>query len=128
MECKVCHKKFQYLLIHLYRNNSSYNCRQDYTEKQLSEMKKKAKTTTTTNTNKKRQSTYDKSKRRERYLYEKSTTKQGKHKILPLKMACKNSYNLLEYTMLKGFSRFQALVNKEIKRNNSSLLPPLQQK
>ena len=28
----------------------------------------------------------------------------------------------------KGFKRMEILVNKEIKRNNSSLLPPLQQK
>lgn len=83
MQCKACHKNYQYLLIHLYRNKTKYNCKQDYTEEQLKKMKKEAKNTTIANTNGKRQKTYDKSKRRERYLHEKSTTKQGKHNINP---------------------------------------------
>ena len=122
MECKVCHRTFQYLLIHLYRSNTKYSCRRGYTEEQLVDMKKKAKTATTTNTNNKRRTAYDKSKRRERYLYEKSTTKQGKHNINPLKMTLKT------YTITQGFKRMEALINKEIKRHKSSLLPPLQQK
>ena len=46
-------------------------------------MKKKAKNTTIANTNGKRRKNYDKSKRRDRHLHEKPTTKQGKHHINP---------------------------------------------
>ena len=76
MECKSCHKTYRYLLIHLYRNNTKYNCRQDYTKQQLRKLKKKAKNLTTTNTNEKRRKAYNPHQRRQRYLQEK-----GKHNI-----------------------------------------------
>ena len=137
-ECKSCHKTFQHLLIHLYRNKTKYNCKQDYTEEQLRKMKKESKNTTIANTNGKRQKTYDKSKRRERYLHEKSTTKQGKHNINPtitknenlktqslqtdslaLDTPVQNVFepdSLLKCKINEGFKRMELLINKEIKR------------
>ena len=153
--CK-CGKTFQFILKHI----TPGACKKKYTKQEIHQLKQTARRTTIIKNNDKRKANYNKAKRRQRYINEKTTTKQGKHNvnpfkstqktsynliqhfdkkpqtidappkhnINPLKMTHKNSYNLLEYAMLKGFERMESLVNKEIKRNNSSLLPPLQQK
>ena len=117
-KCKKCLRPCKYLLSHL-----KGTCKIAYRKEEIEELRKKARQETHKKAYLKR---YSPEIRHQKYVSSKNiklksnTPKPATTDILvspkihPLKMG------LLEYTMFKGFQRFQILINKEIKRNNLS--------
>ena len=89
-------------------------------------MRKKAKILKANDTSIKRKTFYSKLDRHNRYLSE----KQNNTNVVP-NVEKKNTSNdevVLKCKINKRFKRLEILVNREIKRNNLSLLSPLHQK
>ena len=126
-KCKACNEYYIYLLKHLASRNSKLKqCSLYFSKQELDNMKLKAKVLKANSTSIKRKTFYSKFDRHNRYLLEKQ-----KNANLVSNVGKKNTSNdevALKCKIDKGFKRMEILVNKEIERNNSSLLPPLQQK
>ena len=150
MECRKCLRSYKYLLSHL-----KGTCRTAYQKEELEKMRKEARRQTHKKAHAKRYSPTTRHQRyvssknpqlkpkshnatnvthtqftknnTQRAHMEKTDQnhipaqpRSSSQEMPPPKMT------ILEYAMHKGFEKFTKLVNKEIKRNNSSLLPEKQ--
>ena len=113
-------------------------CKTAYQEEEIKNMRKEARKITYKKAHAKR---YSPTTRHQRYVSSKNPHLKPKspnatnatHTHIPAQPKSSSQkrpnlkMTLLEYVMLKGFEKMESLVTKEIKRNNSPLLPPLRQ-
>ena len=123
-KCRKCKRSYNNLLSHL-----KGTCKTAYQKEELEKMRKEARR----QTHKKAYiKSYSPTIRHQKYVSSKNSHLKSKSPntkltdTLPLKTPVQNVLDSDSFD--EGFKRMEILILKEIKRNKSSLLPPLQQK